>query len=401
MKQQKAYGNESISSLKGADRVRLRPAVIFGSDGLEGCEHAVFEILSNAIDEAREGYGRQILVTRYEDHSIEVEDFGRGCPVDWNEKEGKYNWELVFCELYAGGKYQNNTGGDYEFSLGLNGLGSCATQYSSEYFDAIIRRDGFKYTLHFEKGELVGKMKKEPTDRKATGSIFRWKPDLAVFTDIDIPKEYFEDTLKRQAVVNAGVTFTFRDQENGKFVKTDYCYPNGILDYVNEIAGEQTLTMPQFWEAERKGRDREDKPEYKVRISAALCFSNRVNRIEYYHNSSCSSTARAGKAVKNAFVYAIDAYCKQTNKYTKSESKITFQDVADCLVLVTNCFSTQTSYENQTKKAITNKFVQDAMVEFSATGCMSISSKTSRRPNALRIRCWSTKEAVNRRKRPG
>ena len=286
MKQQKAYGNESISSLKGADRVRLRPAVIFGSDGLEGCEHAVFEILSNAIDEAREGYGRQILVTRYEDHSIEVEDFGRGCPVDWNEKEGKYNWELVFCELYAGGKYQNNTGGDYEFSLGLNGLGSCATQYSSEYFDAIIRRDGFKYTLHFEKGELVGKMKKEPTDRKATGSIFRWKPDLAVFTDIDIPKEYFEDTLKRQAVVNAGVTFTFRDQENGKFVKTDYCYPNGILDYVNEIAGEQTLTMPQFWEAERKGRDRADKPEYRVKLNVAMCVSNKHNLLEYYHNSS-------------------------------------------------------------------------------------------------------------------
>ena len=365
MKEQKAYGNESISSLKGADRVRLRPAVIFGSDGLEGCEHAVFEILSNAIDEAREGYGRQILVTRYEDHSIEVEDFGRGCPVDWNEKEGKYNWELVFCELYAGGKYQNNAGGDYEFSLGLNGLGSCATQYSSEYFDATIRRDGYKYSLHFEKGELVGKMKKEPTDRKATGSVFRWKPDLAVFTDINIPKEYFEDTLKRQAVVNAGVTFTFRDQEGGKFVKTDYCYPNGILDYVNEIAGEQTLTMPQFWEAERKGRDREDKPEYKVRISAALCFSNRVNRLEYYHNSSWLEHGGAPeKAVKNAFVYAIDAYCKQTNKYTKSESKITFQDVADCLVLVTNCFSTQTSYENQTKKAITNKFVSQAMTDF-------------------------------------
>ena len=256
MKQQKAYGNESISSLKGADRVRLRPAVIFGSDGLEGCEHAVFEILSNAIDEAREGYGKQILVTRFADHSIEVEDFGRGCPVDWNEKEGRYNWELVFCELYAGGKYQNNTGGDYEFSLGLNGLGSCATQYSSEYFDATIRRDGYKYSLHFEKGELVGKMKKEPTDRKATGSVFRWKPDLEVFTDIDIPKEYFEDILKRQAVVNAGVTFTFRNEEDGKFTKTDYCYPNGILDYVNEIAGEQTLTMPQFWQAERKGRDR-------------------------------------------------------------------------------------------------------------------------------------------------
>ena len=366
MKKQQAYGNDSISALKGADRVRKRPAVIFGSDGLDGCEHAVFEILSNAIDEAREGHGDLVIVTRYEDHSIEVEDFGRGCPVDWNEKEGRYNWELVFCELYAGGKYDNNAGGDYEFSLGLNGLGACATQYASRYFDAVIRRDGFKYTLHFERGEIVGQLKKEPADRKKTGSTFRWLPDLDVFTDINIPKEYYEDTLKRQAVVNAGVTFRFRNETApGKFETTDFYYENGILDYVRELTDDQALTMPQFWEAERKGRDREDKPEYKVKISAALCFSNKINRLEFYHNSSWLEYGGAPeKAAKNAFVYAIDAYLKATNKYTKSESKITFQDVADCLVLVTNCFSTQTSYENQTKKAITNKFVQDAMTEF-------------------------------------
>ena len=366
MKKQQAYGNDSISALKGADRVRKRPAVIFGSDGLDGCEHAVFEILSNAIDEAREGHGDLVIVTRYEDHSIEVEDFGRGCPVDWNEKEGRYNWELVFCELYAGGKYDNNAGGDYEFSLGLNGLGACATQYASRYFDAVIRRDSFKYTLHFERGEIVGQLKKEPVDRKKTGSTFRWLPDLDVFTDINIPKEYYEDTLKRQAVVNAGVTFRFRNETApGKFETTDFYYENGILDYVRELTEDQALTMPQFWEAERKGRDREDKPEYKVKISAALCFSNKINRLEFYHNSSWLEYGGAPeKAAKNAFVYAIDAYLKATNKYTKSESKITFQDVADCLVLVTNCFSTQTSYENQTKKAITNKFVQDAMTEF-------------------------------------
>ena len=366
MKKQQAYGNDSISALKGADRVRKRPAVIFGSDGLDGCEHAVFEILSNAIDEAREGHGDLVIVTRYEDHSIEVEDFGRGCPVDWNEKEGRYNWELVFCELYAGGKYDNNAGGDYEFSLGLNGLGACATQYASRYFDAVIRRDSFKYTLHFERGEIVGQLKKEPADRKKTGSTFRWLPDLDVFTDINIPKEYYKDTLKRQAVVNAGVTFRFRNETApGKFETTDFYYENGILDYVRELTEDQALTMPQFWEAERKGRDREDKPEYKVKISAALCFSNKINRLEFYHNSSWLEYGGAPeKAAKNAFVYAIDAYLKATNKYTKSESKITFQDVADCLVLVTNCFSTQTSYENQTKKAITNKFVQDAMTEF-------------------------------------
>ena len=366
MKKQQTYGNDSISALKGADRVRKRPAVIFGSDGLDGCEHAVFEILSNAIDEAREGHGNLIIVTRYLDHSIEVTDFGRGCPVDWNEKEGRYNWELVFCELYAGGKYKNNTGGDYEYSLGLNGLGACATQYASRYFDAAIRRDGYLYTLHFERGELVGEMKKTPADQKKTGSSFHWLPDLDVFTDIDIPKEYYEDTLKRQAVVNAGITFRFRcESAPGKFDETEYFYENGILDYIREITQDQSLTVPQFWEAERKGRDRSDMDEYKVKISAAFCFSNQVSRQEYYHNSSWLEYGGAPeKAVKNAFVYAIDAYLKSTNKYTKTESKITFQDVADCLVLVTNCFSTKTSYENQTKKAITNKFVQDAMTEF-------------------------------------
>lgn len=342
--EKKTYGNDSISALKGADRVRKRPAVIFGSDGLEGCEHAVFEILSNAIDEAREGHGSRILVTRHLDKSVEVEDFGRGCPVDWNEKENRYNWELVFCELYAGGKYANDDGGDYEFSLGLNGLGACATQYSSEYFDAVIRRDGKKYTLHFEKGEIVGQLQTEPADRRQTGSLFHWKPDLEVFTDIDIPAEWYRETIKRQAVVNAGVQFVFRDETEQGVEETTYCYENGILDYVNELTADNAMTMPQFWQTERKGRDRADKPEYKVKISAALCFSAAVNRIEYYHNSSFLEYGGAPeKATRNAFVYAIDAYLKQTGKYTKNESKITFQDVQDCLVLVTNCFSTRTS----------------------------------------------------------
>ncbi|MGN1003576.1 MAG: ATP-binding protein, partial [Oscillospiraceae bacterium] len=363
----KNYGNESISALKGADRVRKRPGVIFGSDALEGCEHAVFEILSNAIDEAREGHGTLITVTRFLDKSIEVEDQGRGCPVDWNEKEQKYNWELVFCELYAGGKYGNDQGENYEYSLGLNGLGSCATQYASEYFDATIRRDGFKYTLHFEKGENIGGLHKEPTDRgKKTGSTFRWKPDLDVFTDIDIPLDYYLDVMKRQAVVNAGVTFRLRNETApGKFETTEFKYENGIVDYVTELAGENTLTQPVFWQTERRGRDREDKPEYKVKLSVSFCFSNTVQVIEHYHNSSwLEHGGSPEKAMRSAFVSAIDAYIKQQGKYQKNESKLTWNDVQDCLVLVSNNFSTQTSYENQTKKAINNKFVQDAMTEF-------------------------------------
>ena len=364
-----AYGNDSISQLKGADRVRKRPGVIFGSDGLDGCEHAVFEILSNSIDEAREGHGDTITLTSYEDGSIEVEDFGRGCPVDWNPVEKRFNWELVFCELYAGGKYKNADGGDYEYSLGLNGLGSCATQYSSEYMDVTVWRDGNKYQLHFKKGKVCGKKGQElivePADRKKTGTLIKWRPDREVFTDIDIPVEYFEDVLHRQAVVNAGVTFRLRIQHGGKFETKEFRYENGIMDYVGEIAGEGALTAPVMISAERKGRDREDKPEYKVKLSAAFCFSNKVNAIEYYHNSSWLENGGApDKAARSAFVSAIDAYIKKIGKYQKNETAIKFQDVQDCLILVTNCFSTQTSYENQTKKAINNRFIQLAMTDF-------------------------------------
>ena len=365
MPKKQAYGNDSIQSLKGADRVRLRPAVIFGSDGIDGCQHSIFEILSNSIDEARQGFGREITVTRFLDHSVEVEDHGRGIPVDYNNKEERYNWELVFCEMYAGGKYNNDTGESYEYSLGLNGLGLCATQYASEYMDVDIRRDGQRYTLHFERGENVGGLHKEAYGKKDTGSKIRWKPDLQVFTDIDVSLEYYLDTLKRQAVVNAGITFHLKNEvAPGKFETTDFCFENGIVDHAREILGEDGLTQVQYWQSEKKVRDRADMALYNVKIHVAAAFSNRVHVAEYYHNSSWLEHGGApDKAVRNAFVYQIDAWLKQNNKYNKNESKITFQDVEDCLVIVISSFSTQTSYENQTKKAITNKGIQEAMVE--------------------------------------
>ena len=360
-----SYDNDSIRSLKGADRVRKRPAVIFGSDGLEGCEHAVFEILSNSIDEAREGFGDRIITTCFADSSIEVQDFGRGVPLDYNQKEGRYNWELIFCEMYAGGKYNTNQAENYEFSLGLNGLGACATQYSSEYMDVEVHRDGYKFTLHFEHGENVGGLQKEPYAKKDTGTVIRWKPDLAVFTDINFPKEYYLDTLRRQAIVNNNLRFVLRTQQDRGFETQEFLYENGIEDYVKEFVGDNAMTGVQFWSAERVGRDREDKPDYKVKLNVAMCISNKVTLQEYYHNSSWLEYGGSPeKAVRSAFVSQIDAYLRQNGKYLKNESKINFQDVQDCLVLVSSSFSTQTSYENQTKKSITNRFIQEAMTDF-------------------------------------
>lgn len=362
----KEYNNESIELLEGADRVRKRPAVIFGSDGLEGCKHSVFEILSNSIDEARDGNGNKIILTKFNDNSYQVEDFGRGCPVDFNQAQQRYNWELVYCELYAGGKYNNNSGDNYEFSLGLNGLGACATQYASEYMDVTVYRDGFEYQLHFEKGENIGGLKKKPYKGKRTGTIQRWKPDLDVFTETKIENEFFVDMLKKQAVVNPNVEFIFRvQQSDGDFDEQSFLYVNGISDYVAEISEDKALTSVQFFSGERIGRDRADKEDYKVKLSVAFTFSNLVKLTEYFHNSSfLEHGGSPEEAVKLAFTYSINNYLKSNNKYNKNEKPISFADVEECLVLVSSSFSTVTSYANQTKKAITNKFIKDCMNEF-------------------------------------
>ncbi len=365
MARKNEYNDDSIVKLKGPDQVRLRPGVIFGSDGLDGCQHAIFEILSNSIDEAREGHGNKITVTRFKDGSVEVEDFGRGVPVGYNQREERFNWELVYCELYAGGKYNTNQGQNYEYSLGLNGLGACATQFSSEYMDVTVYRDGKKHSLHFEKGFNIGGLTEEPFSGKRTGTVTRWKPDREVFTDIAVDASYYEDILQKQAVVNAGLTFIFKNELEKGFETKEYCYKEGIMDYVREMLGEDSLSLPVFWQDERVGRDREDRPEYKVKLSCCVAFSNRVNLIEYYHNSSFLEHGGApDKAARAAFVAEVDAYLKNNGKYNKGESKITFNDIADCLVLVSNCFSTVTSYENQTKKSITNKFIQECTTDF-------------------------------------
>lgn len=359
----KTYNNQSISSLKGADRVRLRPGVIFGSDGIEGCEHSVFEILANAIDEAKEGYGNVIKVTLHKDLSVTVQDFGRGIPLDYNEKEGRYNWDLIFCELYAGGKYNNNEGENYEFSLGLNGLGACATQYSSEYMDVLVYKDNQGYELRFEKGENIGGLKKYEAKYKSTGTTIHWKPDQEVFTDIKLSSEYFHKILKRQAVVNQGIAFDFIDEVLE--TETTYIYEEGIEGYAKEIADEKAFTNIVLVSEETRGQDSPDRPEYKLKFQVAFGFCNENNLLEYYHNSSFLEYGGApDKAIKNAFVYAIDQYLKSENLYNKDEKKITFVDIQDSLILISNSFSTITSYENQTKKAITNKFIQEAMQEY-------------------------------------
>ncbi|MBE6646921.1 MAG: DNA topoisomerase [Ruminococcaceae bacterium] len=369
-KKTQQYDDRSIRALKGADRVRKRPAVIFGSDGLEGCEHSYFEILSNSVDEAREGHGNEILTVLYKDHSIKVDDHGRGVPLGYNKKEDRWNWDLIYCELYAGGKYDNNNGSSaYEYSLGLNGLGACATQYSSEFMNVYSYDGKMERHIAFKKGEPVtGILEERELERreKRTGTVIHWRPDKDVFTDINITPERIREILHRQAVVNAGISFVFKFENDDKtFTEEKFLYENGISDYIKERVGDSAKTEPVLWHLETQGRDRDDKDEYKLKADISFCTSNNANMLEYYHNSSfLEHGGSPDRAVKSAFTFAIDKYLKSSGKYNKNEAKITFNDVADSLVLVSNSFSTMTSYENQTKKAITNTFIYEAMNDF-------------------------------------
>ena len=399
MAKKTAYDDQSIKSLKGAERVRKRPAVIFGSDDLEGCQHSFIEILANSVDEAREGYGDKIIVKKYKDLSIEVEDFGRGVPLGYNEKEKRWNWELVFCELYAGGKYDNNEGNSaYEFSLGLNGLGATATQYSSEYMSVKSYNGKTLSEMNFSAGNPKGELKVSEIvpapGIKKTGTIIKWRPDLKVFKEIDIPLDFLEKTLRRQAFINAGIKFILENEvSNGKFEKSEFFYKQGIADYMAEITEGQTLTTPQLLRIETKGRDREDLPDYKFKAEITFCFAESGSH-EYYHNSSFLEYGGApDKAVRAAFVYAIDKYIKNQNKYTKNESKISFSDIEDNLAVIVNSASTQTSYENQTKKAITNAFIGKALTDFLKTNLEIYLTENQSAANTIMNRVLTNKRA--------
>lgn len=360
--------NDDIKLLKGEERVRKRPEVIFGSNNINGCIHAVFEIISNSVDEAKEGYGDRIIITVNNDNSLTVEDFGRGIPLDYNYTEKRYNWDLIFCELYAGGKYGNNTEeGIYRYAIGLNGLGACATQYASEYLTVQSHTGGLAYEMNFRKGKPVGQLQKRELGKKEkkTGTKITWRPDLAVFTDIKLPFDRISDMLHRQSVVNTGLRFELNWQnEDGQYEQHIYEYAEGIKEYVREIAGEDAITQPVLWGDEAMGKDREDLEAYSLKFEVAFCFTKNTSRLEYYHNSSfLEYGGSTDKAVKLAFSAALDKYASSVSK-AKSNQRIAFSDIEESLVIIVNSMSTVVSYENQTKKAITNKFIQDYVNAF-------------------------------------
>lgn len=348
------YDNNTMKMLTGADRVRLRPSVIFGSDDIVGVKQSLFEILSNSTDESKEGHGELIILTKHKDLSWTIEDFGRGLPLDWNEREGHYNYHIALCELYGGGKYD---GAYSEGALGFNGLGLSSTQMASEFMEVTSYRDNYKYFLRCEKGEPIMELEKTPDSNERTGTIITYKPDLDVFTEIDIPLDWVADMLEKQSIITPHVKFILTDEIANK--TTEFYYKDGIVEYL-----EKTIKKPLhdviLFEGNGKGQDTPERPEYKFNYSFAFCFTGNENiQMVFHNNGNLIHGGSTLNAIKSALTYSIDKFLKDNNKYLKKDKKVTTEDVLDGLSFISNSYSTSTSYSNQTKTSINNKFIQE------------------------------------------
>lgn len=374
------YGNESIRQLTDHTAVRKNPAQYAGRSDKSGAFTTVREIVSNSIDEfkarliaerkgelEKEGFnlnsGTKISITYNADNTITVKDNGRGVPLAFNNKEQEYNYVLIYMRLNAGGKFdkeEENSSG-YDFSIGLHGVGSALTVLSSSYAKVTSIRDGKQYEIAFEEGEPVGDLVEIDNTTDDNGTTVQWIPSLQVFDENDLPKEWFTHYAEEQAIVNKGLTIEVKYKDDEPDV---YYYENGIVDYVKECS-EKSFTTLRYLETDIiVGRDRKDRDDYRSRYEIAYLFDNENPRVESYHNSSyLKNGGSPHEAIRLAFRSTIDKKIEELNLYEKKEEKISFDDIMDSLIVVTNSYSTHTAYENQTKFAITNLFIKTKMTQ--------------------------------------
>lgn len=282
--------DEKIQILRGSDRIRLRPAVIFGSDDLEGAERAVEMMLGIMAAESMDGYSEQLILTLHDDNSVEMEDFGRGIYLG-------DNWRIVFCELYAGSQHEFPGPPKLGFSLfekNRHSPGSthdhnrydemtlCAVQYATDYMDVRVRRDGYERRLHFSKGENVGGLKEFPYSGQP-GTYIRFKLDSTVFTDLNIPNEYWIKQANRLALVSPGVRIKLRIGNDGSY-QTNHYYPRGIADYLHIRETSYNLIPAFYSELKAKGQDRYNWPRYNATLRIGLTFTSSPSIQVYYHN---------------------------------------------------------------------------------------------------------------------
>lgn len=371
------YDSDSIGSLKGAEPYRKRPSTVLGTDDERGVFHTVVEIIANSADEAREGNGSEIDLLVEEDGTITITDYGRGVPMDWNEKEKKYAYELIFCTMYGGGKLGS---GSYTKSEGLNGIGCTAVQFTSEFMEVESCRDERakdingnyiegkferkKYTISFKGGYANSKLKVEDWDGP-TGTKIRYKPDITVFKSAEsiiIPLERYVDTIRRKAMLDSGITYKIKYMDKPEI---KILFEDGIADFIDRNIEKKLFKETVRIKGEDTGTDiiedaQDESKIYTATADIAFNFSRENGFIEVYHNAACLTEGGSSlDGFKDALCKVIKEYGVSNGKMSKSE-KVVYKDVEELLacIISTECPGYMTSYMHQTKTAINNKMIE-------------------------------------------
>ena len=348
------YDGSQIQVLEGLEAVRKRPGMYIGSTGPRGLHHLVYEIVDNSIDEALAGYCNHIEVTIKKDNILEVNDNGRGIPVDIQPKLGIPAVTVVFTVLHAGGKFGGDNSG-YKVSGGLHGVGASVVNALSEWLEVRVRRDGSEYRQTFKRGVADGPLEKiGPAD--TTGTTVRFKADPEMFTETTV---YDYDTLltrlREEAFLNAGVRITLTDERpdpnrEEPVLKESMCYEGGIRSFVeylqkkreNEVLHPQVIYL--------KGQIENAQAEVAMQYSSSyneliLSFANNVHTPD-------GGTHEEG--FKAALTRAINDFGREKGYLKDKDENLSGNDVREGLVCVISVKLTEAQFEGQTKAKLGN-----------------------------------------------
>src|SRR5256712_2707501 len=341
-----AYTAEQIQVLEGREHVRRRPSMYIGSTTKEGLHHLVYEVVDNAVDEALAGYATRIVVTLFADGSIQVEDDGRGIPVDIHKKEGLSALELVLTRLNAGGKFG---GGGYKVSSGLHGVGVSAVNFLSETLQVWVHRNGKIHHQEFARGVPKGSVKVVgKTDH--TGTIVRFWPDPQIFPDTTFDREVIQHRLREMAYLNKRLEIALADETVG-FTNTFY-FEAGIVSFVRPLNPDKAVVNPTpfYVDREVEGTQVEIALQYNdTFVENVLAFANTIHTIEGGSHLT---------GFRSALTNVLNRYARKAGILRESDPNLTGEDVREGLTALVSVKVLEPQFEGQTKGKLGNAEVQ-------------------------------------------
>lgn len=352
------YDASNIQVLKGLEAVRVRPAMYIGSTNQRGLNHLIYEIIDNSVDEASNGYGKDISITLEEDGSCTVEDHGRGIPVDIHES-GVPAVRLVLTTLHSGGKFDNKS---YSTSGGLHGVGSSVVNALSEWFDVKVKRNGNIYHDRYELGnpaiDLDNGLLPIVGTAEDTGTIISFKPDLSLFSASEFKSSDIKNRIHETAYLNPDLVFYFEDKRKGHEECITYHEPEGIVKYLEDMNSEETKVNDSY---EFKGEFEGDHGIIKVQVAFQYIESLQEKIVGFCNNICTQEGGTHITALRTQITTLINQYARQLGVLKEKDPNFTGSDVRSGFTAVVSVKHPDPEFEGQTKTKLDNQDAYSAV----------------------------------------